>query len=98
MAHGEQGDELLLTLLVKLYPDEMTKKSMEGAGFNLLRNMEDNEAIQFRSILHLPINTYKRMQRIMINFRYDEHFFHHIIVLLWNNKNDPTYLQRHPCN
>ena len=45
--------------------------------------MEVHEAIQFRSILHLPMNTYKRMQRIMTNFGYDKHFFpsHHRITL-----------------
>ena len=83
MANGEQGDELLLALLIKSYPREMAKKSIEGAGFSLLRNMEVHEAIQFRFILHLPMNTYKRIQRIMTNFRYDKHFFpsHYCITL-----------------
>ena len=45
--------------------------------------MEVHEAIQFRSILNLPMNTYKRMQQIMTNFAYDKHFFpsHHHITL-----------------
>ena len=57
MANGEQGDELLLALLIKSYPHEIAKKSIEGAGFSLLRNVEVHKAIQFRSILHLPMNT-----------------------------------------
>ena len=38
MANGEPGDELLLALLIKLYPHEIAKQSIEGAGFSLLRN------------------------------------------------------------
>ena len=83
MANGEQGDiETLLALLIKSYPHKIGKQSIEGAGFSLLRNMEVHEAIQFRAIIHLPMNTYKRMQRIMTNFGYDKHFFpsHHCIT------------------
>ena len=64
----------------------MAKKIIKGAGFSLLRNLEIHKAIQFRSILHLPMNTYKRMQRLMANFGYDKNFSHHIIVLFWSNK------------
>ena len=57
MANGEQGDtETLLVLLMKSYPHEIAKQSVEGAGFSILRNMKILEAIQFRSILHLPTN------------------------------------------
>ena len=84
MANGEQGDiETLLALLIKSYPHKIAKQSIEGSGFSLLRNMEVHEAIQFRSILHLPMNTYIRMQQIMTKFGYDKHFFpsHHHITL-----------------
>ena len=57
MANGEQGDELFLALLIKSYPHKMARKSIEGAGFGLLRKVQVHEAIQFRSILHLPMNT-----------------------------------------
>ena len=80
MANGELGDtETLLVLLITSYRQEMTKQRKEYAGLRLLRKMEVHEAIQFRSILHLLMNTYKRMQRIMTNFKYDKHFFpsHH---------------------
>ena len=85
MVKREQGDiETLLALLIKSHPKEIAKKSIESAGFSLLRNMEVHEAMQFGSILHLPMNTYKRRQGIMTNFGYDKHFFpsHH----LSNNK------------
>ena len=83
MANGEQGDiETLLALLIKSYPHKIAKQSIEGSGFSLLRNMEVHEAI-FRSILHLPMNIYIRMQRIMTKFGYDKHLFpsHHHITL-----------------
>ena len=76
MANGEQGDiETLLALLIKSYPYKIAKQSMEVAGFSLLRIMEVHEAME-RSILHVPINTYIRMQRITTNFESDKHFFH----------------------
>ena len=76
LVDGRQGDiETLLALLIKSHPHKIAKQSIEGAGFSVLRNMEAHEAIQFRSTPHLPMNTYKRMQRIMTNFGYDKHFF-----------------------
>ena len=56
MANREQGDELFLALLIKSYPNETARKSIEGAGFSQLRKVQVHEAIQFRSILHLPMN------------------------------------------
>ena len=59
MANEEQGDiETLLALLIKWYPHKIAKQSIEGAGFRLLANMEVHKAIQFRSTLDLPMNTY----------------------------------------
>ena len=55
MANEEQGDELFLALLIKSYPHEMAKRSIEGAGFSLFRNMSIYEGIQFRST---PANEY----------------------------------------
>ena len=82
MVDGEQGHvEIFLAFLIKSNPQKIAKQIIEGAGFSLLRNMEVHEAIQFRSILHLPMNIYKTMQRIMTNFGYDKRFFpshHHI--------------------
>ena len=94
MANGEQGNiETLLALLIKSYPHKIAKKSIEGAGFSLLRNMEVHEPIQFRSILYLPMNTYKRMQRIMTNFGYDKYFFSITSSYYFGaTKNDPTHL------
>ena len=58
MANGEQGDtEPLLNFLIKSYPHEIAKQSIEGAGFSLLRYMEVHEAIQFKFVLHLSMNT-----------------------------------------
>ena len=57
MSNGEEWDELLLALLIKSYPHKMAKKSIKGAGFSLLTNLEIHKAIQFRSTLHLPMNT-----------------------------------------
>ena len=59
MVDGEQGHvEIFLALLIKSNPHKIAKQIIEGAGFSLLRNMEVHEAIQFRSILHLPMNIY----------------------------------------
>ena len=58
MGNGKQGDiEILSGLLNKSHPQEIAKQSIEGAGFSLMRNMEIHEAIQFKSILQLPIST-----------------------------------------
>ena len=50
-------------------------------GFKLMRNMEVHEAVQLKVLLNLPLNAYKKMQRIMIRFGFDQKFFpsHHQI-------------------
>ena len=87
MPNGEQEDiKTLLALVIKSHLKEIAKQYIEHAAFSLLRNMEVHEAIQFISILYLPMNTYKTMQGITKNFGYDKHFFHLMVVLLLTNK------------
>ena len=60
-----RGYRSIVSLNYKIISKGNSQTRIEGAGFSLLKNMEVQEAIQFGSILHLPMNTYKIMQRIM---------------------------------
>ena len=77
--NGEQGDkvklqgdiEKLFLFLLKTYPKEFIKTCVEEAGFKFMRNMVAQEAVQLKLLLNLPLNTYKKMPRIMTRFGYD---------------------------
>ena len=69
MANGGQDQtQKMLALLLKSSPSIVVKKSIEDAGFKLFREMEVCQAVQLKSLLHLPMNMYKRMQRLSSNF------------------------------
>ena len=71
----------LHVLLLKSYPQEFIKACIEKSCFKLMRNTEVHEAAQWKLLLDLPLNVYKKLQRIMIRFGYDQKFFpsHHCI-------------------
>ena len=63
MANGGQDQtQKMLALLLKSSPSIVVKNSIEDAGFKLFREMEVYQAVQRKSLLHLPMNMYKRMQ------------------------------------
>ena len=83
MANGGQDHtQKMLALLLKSSPSTVVKKSIEDAGFKLFREMEVYQAVQLKSLLHLPMNMYKRMQRLLSNFGYSHKFLpsHHRIL------------------
>ena len=66
MANGGQDHtQQMLALLLKASPSTVVKKSIEDAGFRIFREMEVYQAVQLKSLLHLPINMYERMQRLL---------------------------------
>ena len=70
MANGGQEDSLkLLSLLLKSSPS-LYEKSIRDAGYNIYHNMEVHQAIQLKSLLHLPMNSYINFKRIMVKFGY----------------------------
>ena len=80
MANGGQDHtQKMLALLLKSSPSTVVKKSIEDAGFKLFKDMEVYQAVQLISILQLPMNMYKRMQRLFPNFGYIQKFLpsHH---------------------
>ena len=75
MADGGQDDtQKMLALLLKSSASTVVKKSKEDAAFKLFREMEVYQAVQLKSLLHLPMNMYKRMQRLLSNFGYSQQF------------------------
>ena len=84
MANGGQDHtQKMLALQLKSSPSTVVKKSIEDTGFKPFREMEIYQAIQLRSLPHLPMNMYKRMQRVSSNFGYSHKFlpsFHCILV------------------
>ena len=63
MANGGQDHtQKMLALLLISSPSTVVKKSIEDTGFSLFREMEVYQAVQLKSLLHLPINMYQRMQ------------------------------------
>ena len=83
MANGGQDHtQKMLALLLKCSPSTLVKKSIEDAGFKLFREMEVYQAAQLILLLHLPMNMYKRMQRLLSNFGYSQKFLpsHHRIL------------------
>ena len=84
MANGGQDHtQKMLALQLKSSPSTVVKKSIEDAGFKPFREMEIYQAVQLRSLLHLPMNMYKRMQRMSSNFGYSHKFLpsHHCILV-----------------
>ena len=80
MANGGQDHtQKMLALLLKSSPSTVVKKSIEDVGFKLFKDMEVYQAVQLISILQLPMNMYKRMQRLFPNFGYIHKFLpsHH---------------------
>ena len=71
----------MLTSLLKSFPSTVVKKSIEHAGFKLFREKEVYQAVQLISLLHLPMNIYKRMQQVLPNLGYSHKFLpsHHRI-------------------
>ena len=71
----------MLPLLLKSFPSTVVKKSTEHPGFKLFREKEVYQAVQLISLLHLPMNIYQRMQRVLPNFGYSHKFLpsHHRI-------------------
>ena len=83
MANGGQDHtRKMLALLLKSSPSAVVKKSIENAGFKLFREMEVYQAVQLKSLLHLPMNMYESMLRLLPNFRYSQKFLqsHHRIL------------------
>ena len=83
MANGGQDHtQKMLALLLKCSPSTLVKKTIEDAGFKLFREMEVYQAAQLILLLHLPMNMYKRMQRLLPNFGYSPKFLpsHHCIL------------------
>ena len=81
MANGEQDHTTkMLALLLKSFPSTVVRKSIEHPGFELFRE-EVYQAVQLISLLHLPMNIYKRMQGVLQNFGYSHKFLpsHHRI-------------------
>ena len=88
MANGGQDHtQKMLALLLKCSPSTLVKKSIEDAGFKLFREMEVYQAAQLILLLHLPMNMYKRMQRLLSNFGYSPKFLpsHHCILVEQKN-------------
>ena len=67
---GQDHTQEMLALLLKSSPSTVVKKSIEDAGFKLFKDMEVYQTVQLISILQLPMNMYKRMQRLFPNFGY----------------------------
>ena len=83
MANGGQDHtQKMLVLLLKSSPSTVVKKSVEDAGFKLFREMEVYQAVQLKSLLHLPMNMYKRMLRLLSNLGYSHKVLpsHHRIL------------------
>ena len=59
---GQDHTQKMLALLLKSSPSTVVKKSIEDAGFKLFKEMEVYQVVQLISLLHLPMNIYKRMQ------------------------------------
>ena len=78
---GQDHTQEMLALLLKS-PSAEAKKSIEDAGFKLFREMEVYQAVQLLSLLQLPMNMYKRMQRLLSNLGYSYKFLpsHHCIL------------------
>ena len=75
MANGGQDHtQKTLALLLISSPSTVVKKSIEDTGFSLFREMEVYKAVQLKSLLHLPMNMYQRMQRLLSNFGYSPKF------------------------
>ena len=74
MANGEQDHTTkMLALLLKSFPSTVVRKSIEHPGFELFRE-EVYQAVQLISLLHLPMNIYKRMQQVLPNLGYSHKF------------------------
>ena len=79
---GHDDTQKMLALLLKSSPSTVVKKSKEDAGFKLFREMEVYQAVQLKSLLHLPMNMYKKLQRLLSNFGYSQKLLpsHHRIL------------------
>ena len=79
---GQDSTKNFLALLLKSSPSKVVKKSIENTGFKLFREMEVYQAVHSKSLLHLPMNMYKRMLRLLSNFGYNHKFLpsHHRIL------------------
>ena len=80
MANGGQDHtQKMFALLLKSSPSTVVKKIIEDAGFKLFKEVEVYQAVQLISLLQLPMNIYKRMQRLLPNFGYSHKFLpsHH---------------------
>ena len=64
MANGGQDHtQKMFVLLLKSFSSAVVKQSIKDAGFNLFRDCSEiYQAVQLKSLLHLPMNMYERMQ------------------------------------
>ena len=92
MANGGQDQtQKMLALLLKSSSSIVAKKNIEDNGFKLFREMEVYQAAQLKSLPHLPLNMYKRMQRLLSNFGYSYKFLpSHHRILAEQKKASPT--------
>ena len=83
---GHDDTQKMLTLLLKSSPSTVVKKSKEDAGFKFFREMEVYQAVQLKSLLHLPMNMYKKLQRLCQTLDIVKNFYQVIIVFLRSKK------------
>ena len=83
---GQDHTQKALAVLLKSSPSTVVKKIEEDAGFRLFREMEVYQTVQLKLLLHLPMNMYKRMQKLLSNFEIAKKIYQVIVVFTWSRK------------
>ena len=89
---GQDHTQKALAVLLKSSPSTVVKKIEEDAGFRLFREMEVYQTVQLKLLLHLPMNMYKRMQKLLSNFGYSKkNLPSHCRIYVEQKESSPTH-------
>ena len=89
---GQDHTQKTLAVLLKSSPSTVVKMIEEDAGFRLFREMEVYQTVQLKLLLHLPMNMYKRMQKLLSNFGYSKkNLPSHCRIYVEQKESSPTH-------